>query len=515
MIYLVALLLALWFWRRSFKDAGAWMIATYAGIAFLMWTDFSAVSAAGGTLNEALPRIVRDFLLLGMVGFVQSLAVNKRMPIWLAVILTLVIFALAHFLEFEAPGQSTALTTDPAPATTPLSAAELDPEGELLVQVSDEQSLEELLAMAATNDWDVKRAFFPAHSDQTELDDYYTVDVSGSASVAATEQILKTTKGVVYFEPNEVVRLDDPVVVPNVQRPSPRLSINDPETAQQWMMEKMRMEDYYQLLAKQTPVKRARIAILDTGVDSQHEDLKDNFFSIDKKYNDDPMGHGTHCAGIAAGVTNNGIGIGSLAGSGRQPFVSVSSIKVLSASGMGTQKSIIAGILEAADEGVDVISLSLGGRSNGSRQKAYSQAVKYARSQGCIVVAAAGNSNMNAKDYSPANAKGMITVAALDQDLKRAVFSNTVQNVKNGISAPGVAIFSTMPNNNYRASSGTSMACPYVAGLLGVMRSVNPDLDADEAYRIIHSTGAETVDGQKTGKVVQPAAALREALARR
>jgi len=104
MLFLVALFLCLWFWRRNLKDANIWMLATYAGVAVMAWSDYSTVSAAGGAMNEALPRIVRDFLLLGMVGFVQSLAVNKRMPIWVAVVLTLGIFALAHFLEFEKPG---------------------------------------------------------------------------------------------------------------------------------------------------------------------------------------------------------------------------------------------------------------------------------------------------------------------------------------------------------------------------------------------------------------------------
>jgi thermitase len=274
----------------------------------------------------------------------------------------------------------------------------------------------------------------------------------------------------------------------------------------------MNMNAYYALLSKQTPKKQAKIAILDTGVDGNHEDLKDNYFSVEEKYDNDPMGHGTHCAGIAAGVTNNGIGIGSLAGSGSQPFVEVTSIKVLNAGGMGTQKTIIAGIIEAADEGADVISLSLGGQSNASRQKAYSQAVKYATSQGAIVVSAAGNSNRDAKDYSPANATGMITVAAIDENLNRAVFSNTVNNVKQGIAAPGVAIYSTTPDNNYKVFSGTSMAAPFVAGLLGVMRSVNPNLSAADAYKILRKTGVDSGDTKMTGKVVQPEAALKAAL---
>ncbi|TXF85706.1 S8 family serine peptidase [Neolewinella aurantiaca] len=507
MLFLVALFLCLWFWRRNLKDANIWMLATYAGVAVMAWSDYSTVSAAGGAMNEALPRIVRDFLLLGMVGFVQSLAVNKRMPIWMAVVLTLVIFALAHFLEFEKPGGDSVILTEQT-STEQIEASKLDPSGELLVQVAHgDKSLE---AMALQMGWSAEPAFNPESADATELDDYYILDVN---DVAKAEGALSRQSFVLYFEPNELIQVD-PLVADGAEasKKNPSLSINDPETGQQWVMEVMNMEAYYQLLARQTAVKKAKIAILDTGVDGKHEDLKDNYFSIETKYDNDPMGHGTHCAGIAAGVTNNNIGIGSLAGAGAQPFVEVTSIKVLSAGGMGTQKTIIAGIIEAADEGADVISLSLGGPSNSSRQKAYSQAVKYAINQGAIVVSAAGNSNRDAKDYAPANSTNMITVSAIDENLNRAVFSNTVNNVKQGIAAPGVAIYSTTPDNNYKVFSGTSMATPFVAGLLGVMRSVNPDLSAADAYKILKKTGVDSKDSRLTGKVVQPEAALKAAL---
>ena len=508
MLFLVALLLSLWFWRRNFKDANVWMLATYAGVAVMAWNDYSTVSAAGGAMNEALPRIVRDFLLLGMVGFVQSLAVNKRMPIWVAVVLTLGIFTLAHFLNFEKPGGDAVTATEQVTTENLSTNPRLDPKGELLVQVK--HGSDGLNAMALQMGWGIEPAFSPETTEVTELDDYYILDVN---DVAKAELALGRQAYVLYFEPNEIIEVE-PQVSSDAEalKRNPSLSINDPETSQQWIMEVMNMNAYYQLLAKQTPIKKAKIAILDTGVDGNHEDLKDNYFSVEKKYDDDPMGHGTHCAGIAAGVTNNGIGIGSLAGTGPKPFVEVTSVKVLSAGGMGTQKTIIAGIIEAADEGADVISLSLGGPSNASRQKAYSQAVKYAISQGAIVVSAAGNSNRDAKNYAPANSSGMITVAAIDDKLNRAVFSNTVNNVKQGIAAPGVAIYSTTPDNNYKVFSGTSMATPFVAGLLGVMRSVNPDLSATDAYKILKKTGVDSGDTKMTGKVVQPEAALRAAL---
>lgn len=499
MLYLVATLLTLWFWRRNLKDANIWMVATYVGVALMVWTDFTAVS----TMEDAFPKILRDFVVIGLVGLVQSLAVARRMPLWLAILLTLGMFTFIHLWDQE--GSPFPEGTVTASAAIPLDAA-----GELLVELKEGADLAGFVETAAGLGWNAKTAFLPEDEQRTLLDNYLVVDVQ---DVSAAEQILNTLPEVVWFEPNEVIQLA-PLTEDSDQilKRNPRLSINDPETEKQWVMDVMDMESYYTLLNQQTPVKRAKIAILDTGVDGAHEDLRDNYFSVENKYDNDPVGHGTHCAGIAAGVTDNGIGIGSLAGAGNRKFVEVTSIKVLGASGMGTQKSIIAGIIEATDEGADVISLSLGGPSNQSRQRAYSQAVKYALGHNAIVVAAAGNSNRNAKNYSPANATGMITVAAIDQDLKRATFSNTVQNIKWGVAAPGVGIFSTTPGSNYKVYSGTSMACPFVAGLLGTMKSVNPDLTAKDAYRILNGTGAKGEQAKETGRIVQPAAALQASI---
>lgn len=499
MLYLVALFLTLWFWRRNLKDAGVWMVATYAGIALMVWTNYSAA----GTLEDKFPEIVRDFLLIGMVGLVQSLAAAKRMPVWLAILLTLGMFTFVHLWDEEG---------SPFEAGTDLTmiANQPDPTGEFLVELEEGADRTVFNAFAKSNGWTIASAFSPEDVDNTLLDNYLVVDV---ADLSSAENLLSGMPLVTWFEINEVIAAE-PLIseVDGVQRREPGLRINDPETAQQWAMRVMKMEDYYQILDRQKPVKRAKIAILDTGVDGRHEDLKGNYFSVETKYDNDPVGHGTHCAGIAAGVTNNGIGIGSLAGPGNRNFVEVTSIKVLNASGMGTQKSIIAGILEATDEGADVISLSLGGPSNQSRQRAYSQAVSYALKHGAVVVAAAGNSARNAKDYSPANATGMITVAAIDEQLNKAVFSNTVQSIKWGIAAPGVAIYSTTPDNNYQVYSGTSMACPFVAGLIGTMRSVNPNLSAKDIYGILHGTGSIGEEAKLTGRIVQPAAALQAAI---
>jgi thermitase len=505
MIFLVALLLCVWFWRRSMQDASWWMVATYVGVGLLIWTDYS-VSA---TMTDAFPQIVRDFLILGMVGLVQSLAVHKRMPIWLAIVLTLGIFFAAHLLEEYVATETVTVTESPATEEIPQLS-----EGEnYLIEVKEGIGSQRLRADAFMYGLNIRPAFRPEDEESTLLDNYFTIDIPSDNQELVDK--FSNFDYVAWMEPNEVIQVE-PMISKEVPSGQKRgsLSINDPATDQQWIMDVLEMDRYYRLLSRQQPKQQAKIAILDTGVDGKHEDIVDNYFTVEKKYDNDPMGHGTHCAGIAAGVTNNGIGIGSLAGAGEKPFVEITSIKVLGAGGMGTQKTIIAGIIEAVDEGMDVISLSLGGPSNQSRQRAYSQAVKYAHDHGAIVVAAAGNSNRDAANYSPANADGMITVAALDDKLLRAPFSNRVDRVKQGIAAPGVGIFSTTPNNTYKSFSGTSMACPFVAGLLGVMRSLEPELTAQQAYAILHSTGEDGPETRVTGRIVQPADALDAVLGR-
>ena len=503
LLLLTALVLSLWFYRQRSGDAVFWMLATYAGIGLLAYQDFTAV----GTYAEAFPKLLKDFIMLGMVGFVQTMAVNKRIPVWLAVVLIFGMFAAVHVLDDLIPADE----EDGDAVPSELFSDQNVYYETYLVELDGEQPTAAFRRAVADRNWTFERAFLPEDDERTLLDNYVIVNV-GPNDYADLAPVLEGLPNVVYAEPNETIQAwpllepSAPATAPTSQR---QLSINDPGTDQQWVMEVLEMDEYYQQLSQLRPRKKAKVAILDTGVDARHEDLGDNYVSTEKRYDTDPVGHGTHCAGIAAGVTNNGIGIGSLAGAGDSPFVEVTSIKVLNAGGIGTQKTIIAGIIEAVDEGADVISLSLGGASNKSRQRAYSQAVRYATDQGIVVIAAAGNSNRNAADYAPANADGIITVAALDELLLRAPFSNRVDKVARPLAAPGVGIYSTVPNNNYRRYSGTSMACPFVAGLAGVLKSLDPGLDAAAMYELLHATGREGNETRLTGRVVQPADALR------
>lgn len=387
----------------------------------------------------------------------------------------------------------------------------LDENGELLMEIKEKATLEQLRDELQQYNLTVERAFYPENADATNLDNYYIVNIPNDKLnlIGNIEQALYKSGVVAWVEENEVVN-----VAPTPTNPiSPinnKFGINDPGLSQLWGFKAMGVDKLYNYLStnKLKPQRKALIAILDTGVDGGHEDLKSNFKSTKNQYDNDPVGHGTHCAGIAAAVSNNGVGVASF--STDNSYVQVTSIKVLNSMGSGTQQSIIAGMIEAGDRKADVVSMSLGGFSDRFKIKAYTDAVNYITKAGGIVVAAAGNSNRNAKDYSPVNTPGVIGVSAIDQDLNRAVFSNYVSDLKMGVAAPGVGIYSTIPNNKYNTFNGTSMATPYVAGLLGLMKSIKPNLTAQQAYEILNKTGKSTKATDQTGKLIQPFEALKD-----
>ena len=234
--------------------------------------------------------------------------------------------------------------------------------------------------------------------------------------------------------------------------------------------------------------------------------------SLESKYDKDIKGHGTHCAGIAAAGNNNGKGISSIIPS--SDWATVTSISVLGDRGYGSRKTILEGMITAVDQGADVISMSLGGLSLFGSRGLYDEAVNYANDNGAIVVVAAGNSNSDADSYSPANSSGSITVSAIDENINRATFSNTVQNIEKAVAAPGTNILSSFPDNKYATYSGTSMATPHVAGLIAVLRSVQPNLTVDQAFVVLRDTGMNTGNTELTGKLIYPKEALRRVVER-
>lgn len=209
------------------------------------------------------------------------------------------------------------------------------------------------------------------------------------------------------------------------------------------------------------------IAVLDTGIREDHEDLQGKVTNsvnyTNSSTNGDVHGHGTHVAGSAAALTNNQKGV-----AGTCPGCTLYNVKVLDDKGSGAWSWIANGITWAADNGAKVINMSLGG-SGGSGT--VENAVNYAWGKGVVVVAAAGNSNTNARFY-PAAYPNVVAVGATDRNDAKASFSNYGSSWVD-VAAPGVGILSTTKDGGYQAWNGTSMATPHVAGEAGLIWSTD------------------------------------------
>ena len=364
------------------------------------------------------------------------------------------------------------------------SANKYDQNAELLVQFSDKKALKDWISLH-DGAYNINYPAFEPKDESYLLDEYLTIDLVNDADVESVKNLLLKIPGIIHVEFNEVVELKLPEIS-NIVPFKNNSKINDPLVSNQWAANKFELEKFHKLISSQAASladRRSLIAILDTGIDAKHEDLIDNYISTKSSYDTDPKDHGTHCAGIAAAVTGNNIGIASWI----PPDINVklTSIKVLNTFGMGTQQTIVKGIIEAADIGASVISISIGGVTSEAREKAYGEAVAYANSKGSIVVVAAGNSNIDAQGISPANTKGVITITAVDQSMKKAFFGNTVDNIEMGLAAPGDAIYSTIPKNKYKSNSGTSMSAPFVSGVIGLLKLYDPELTTKEAFNLL------------------------------
>ncbi|WP_079910528.1 S8 family peptidase [Paenibacillus sp. 32352] len=228
-----------------------------------------------------------------------------------------------------------------------------------------------------------------------------------------------------------------------------------------------------------------KVAIVDTGVDLNHPDLKDQLISGYNVVNSDAppaddVGHGTHVAGVVGAIVNNHLGVAGMSWYNR-----IMPVKVLDQSGAGSTYSVAQGIIWATDHGAKVINMSLG---NYAQANFLHDAIKYAYDHDVVLIAASGNDNTATPGF-PAAYPEVFAVAATDANKNKASFSNYGDYID--VAAPGVSIASTYPHNQYAALSGTSMASPHVTALAALIRSVNPQLKNTEVMQIMRDTAQD------------------------
>ncbi|WP_049893907.1 S8 family peptidase [Halogranum rubrum] len=266
------------------------------------------------------------------------------------------------------------------------------------------------------------------------------------------EKRLKKFDRVKYVERNETL--------------SSMLTPNDPQYGQQYAPQLVNADSAWDTTLGSSSVT---IAVVDTGVQYDHPDLSGSYASNpgydfadsdSDPYPDAPSDeyHGTHVSGIAGGVTDNGTGTSGISNS------TLINGRALDETGRGSTSDIADAVEWAADQGADVINLSLGGGGYTSTMK---NAVTYATNQGSLVVAAAGNNGTGSVSY-PAAYSECLAVSALDPDESLADYSQYGSEIE--LAAPGTNVLATTTEarGSYEQLSGTSMATPVVSGVAGL-----------------------------------------------
>jgi len=440
----------------------------------------------------------------------------NRNNIWVHISFAVILVALAAVIgqidrwraALRTLPPSTSCPIRSVPKTVPAVPQARPPE--LLVRFKPGVSLDEIRRIAV------------AHHDQLE-DEIESVkglsvidDLDNTDPNVLTEQYRSMKDIVDYAEVNSQVSFDDPIpaefTYEYINHPTPGLP-DDPQFADQWALDNQGQEngkagaDISALEAwkKTHGSEEVVVAVLDSGVDYTHLDLRSNMwlrpdnvpayfddelgsFNDQQGYNGtdpltDPMddnGHGTHCAGIIGAEGDNSEGI-----AGINWHVQIMPLKFLGRGGFGTTADAIKAINYAIDRkkhgvNIRVINASWGSTAN---SKALEDAIRAAGDAGILFVAAAGNdgSDNDRRPHYPSNydLPNVISVAALDRNDQLASFSNWgVKTVH--VAAPGKDILSTWLGDAYRDASGTSMAAPQISGVAALILAKEPNLSVEK-----------------------------------
>lgn len=354
------------------------------------------------------------------------------------------------------------------------------------------------------------------HPLRNRLSEYVVIEVPDGQDAESLKKSIEQLPSVEFVEYDVVVRIADVTVTPNDSYfPTHQYPLRNtgaqPPADPGTVGADLEMEAAWAHTTGDTSVV---LAIIDTGIDVDHPDLDDriwyntdesvdgtdednngyisdfrgwNFFSNNNNIDDDHS-HGTHCAGIAAAESDNGIGM-----TGMDWNCRIMVLKALGSTGSGSALDIAEAITYAVDNGADIVSMSLGSYSASSAEQ---NAVQYALNSGVTVFAAMGNDD-DSLPHFPAAFPEVIAVGATDSDDNRAHPFCGAPGSNYGdyidICAPGDWVWSTVPDGSYSYKCGTSMATPHAAGLAALIKSLRPGFTPAEVRALMRATAEDQV----------------------
>lgn len=316
---------------------------------------------------------------------------------------------------------------------------------------------------------------------------------------------------IAFVVPNWLVFAAEEDAEAQQAKPEAAFIVNDPKyVSDQWYLQRINASRAWSLAYSTNGFAAnfatVQVAIIDSGIDINHPEFRGrllpgkNYITAGTQPVDD-FGHGTHVAGLLGAVFNNATGIAGVA-----PKVKLDVRKVLSSTGSGSPTNVATAIREAADDGAQIINMSL---TTTSPQVNIESAVKYAYNKGVLLIAAAGNDAATFV-YYPAAYDEVMAVAATTYQDKRASYSNQGQQIE--IAAPGGEsqkpmlsawpggvrcrdINAPLPQSGYCTSEGTSMAAAVVSGAAALAMSVRPDLNAGDVRQLLKETATPIAGG--------------------
>ncbi len=364
-------------------------------------------------------------------------------------------------------------------------------EGELLVTYDGSMSERKIDKNCQKKDADVQQIIENGNDEKTAQ-----VSLSDGESVRKAILKFRQDSQVVDVQPNYRYHIAEDEADPFLLVASSK---------RQYHLSMVHAEEAWDLLESSgKKITPARVAVLDTGVDADHEDLQANLiegngrgnytaFALDEQSEktEDTGEHGTHIAGIIGATYGNGKGGSGVASGHDNQLVQVMSVGC-SADGENIfTADVVKGINYAASSGADVINMSFG---SVGRDRVEERAVIDAYNKGVVLVAASGNDHSNQIE-NPGYMKEVIAVNGTTSAGALAGWSN--YGMVTDISAPGNSILSTMPGSRYGTMSGTSMAAPVVAGVAALVLDANPNLTPAQVYNIICASEGGKFDSKK------------------